>query len=125
MDVIAKAISHVDTVRVDGLDVYIRKGDSYINVSDMFKHWRRSVDEWRQGAGGLLNAISNGFMLDIGRGYPVVFNSETTLLSYTREDNRESLWAHPRVAMDIARYISVEFGFRFESWVLSQVHMNC
>jgi hypothetical protein len=98
----------------DGKAYHRREGDGYFNATLMCKNNGREWSEYRR------LPATQAFMAEMERSQG---ESQGPLIDQisTGPNHLRGTWVHPRVAVDLAQWISVEFRVVVNEWVTSKV----
>jgi len=94
---------------LNNIEIIARKLDGFINATQMCKAGGKQFYHWKE------NKHSEQFIriLSMSVGIPT-----DEIIKYENgSNNKRSTWCHPRVAINIAQWISAEFNLKVTEWV--------
>jgi hypothetical protein len=115
---IATRLSAEGSIQFNGKPIACRLEDGYINATQLCYAGDKLFHDWsrRVKAEEFLNELSNELKMpiyEVLRGFPL-----STLIKYIDNGPLDrATWVHPRVAINIAQWISAKFDVKVSSWI--------
>lgn len=98
-------LSHDEILQLEGVDIVCRQSDGYINATAICKAGRTNLDNWFDCDRTMAFLAELSKVADIRKAGLIKF------------DSVEPIWVHPRIALNIAHWISVKFDVKISGWV--------
>lgn len=103
-------VTQIVVRNLDGFSVSQRQTDGYVNATELCKAAGKLFADYRRGdaASAYLDKLSATM------GYPIV---ELVQSRPGRPDNGGGTWVHPKVAINLAQWLSPDFSVQVTEWV--------
>ena len=99
-----------DQITMCGITVISRKEDNYINATQLCKAGDKLFNNWRR------NQKTEGFLTELSTSTRIRVDMLIQVILDVPNEFRGT-WVHPRVAINIAQWISPEFDVKVSGWI--------